>query len=34
MKQNPRGALVMFWIWMAAVIGGFAVMAAVLLSGR
>ena len=34
MQQNPSGALVMFWIWMATVIGGFLVMTVVLLSGR
>ncbi len=34
MQQNPSGALVMFWIWMGTVIGGFLVMAVVLLGGR
>lgn len=34
MRDQPSGALAMFWIWMTVVVGGFLVMALVLLSGR
>jgi|GEM_PF-3282928 len=34
MQQNPSGALVMFWIWMGAVILGFLAMTVILVSGR
>jgi hypothetical protein len=34
MQKNPSGALVMFWIWMGAVIAGFVAMAVILVSGR
>lgn len=34
MQQNPSGALVMFWVWMGTVIGGFLAMVIVLVTGR
>lgn len=33
-EQADVGAKVMFWAWMGAVVGGFAVMVLVLVSGR
>lgn len=33
-ERAEIGAKVMFWMWMGVIVGGFAIMAVVLVSGR